>query len=31
LQDCGCAWIEKPFQAEELLGLIRKTLPATGS
>jgi CheY-like chemotaxis protein/two-component sensor histidine kinase len=31
LQDCGCAWIEKPFQAEELLGLIRETLPASGS
>jgi CheY-like chemotaxis protein len=31
LEECGCAWIEKPFQAEELLGLIRDTLPATGS
>ncbi len=31
LQDCGCAWIEKPFQAEELLGLIRETLPVPGS
>ena len=31
LEECGCAWIEKPFQAEELLRLIRDTLPAAGS
>ncbi|MGD9317845.1 MAG: response regulator [Anaerolineae bacterium] len=31
LEECGCAWIEKPFQAEELLRLIRDTLPAAES
>lgn len=28
LRECGCAWIGKPFQAAELLHLIRATLPA---
>ncbi len=28
LQDSGCAWIEKPFRAEELLRLVRETLPS---
>lgn len=31
LEECGCACIEKPFQAEELLRLIRDALPAAGS
>jgi two-component system NtrC family sensor kinase len=28
LQECGCAWINKPFQSDELLHLIRTTLQA---
>jgi two-component system NtrC family sensor kinase len=29
LQECGCAWINKPFQPDELLHLVRATLPET--
>jgi two-component system NtrC family sensor kinase len=28
LGNCGCAWIKKPFQVEELLRLIQEALPA---